>query len=255
MSPFRPVAGLPELLLNPRLQPAAYRPIFARFGRLHVPDFLRPEHARALHARIAKLSSWYRSVHMETQDIDVPVTEWEELSPAEQVAVEQSIHERAGRGFQYVFDSVRLRKEALDVRREPTLAAAMRLVNSEGFLRFVKTLTGDERAVCADAMITRYLPGHFLTAHDDEAEEGARLYAYVLSLTPGWRADWGGLLLFLDDLDHVEEGYVPAFNALNIFRVPQRHAVSFVTPFAQGPRLSVTGWIRSREPDSWAERS
>src|SRR3712207_2494278 len=105
-----------------------------------------------------KLSSWHRSVHMgEHQDVDVPVAEWEELSPAERGEVEQAIHDRAGRGFQYVFDTVRVREGALDPGREAALAAAHRLVNSDGFLRFVRTLTGDERPVCADAMITRYL--------------------------------------------------------------------------------------------------
>ena len=250
------LVALPELLLNPRLQPAAYRPIFARFGRLHVPDFLQPQHANALQAQLLRLSSWHRSVHVDAgSDIDVPVEEWEELSPPERALIEQGIHDRAGRAFQYVFDTVRVREKALDDGGEPALAAAMKLVNSAAFLGFVRTLTGDDRPVFGDAMFTRYLPGHFLTAHDDEAEEGTRLYAYVLNLTPSWRADWGGLLLFLDEEDHVEEGYVPAFNALNIFRVPQRHAVSFVTPFAQGPRLSVTGWIRSRVPDWRRKRS
>ena len=241
------VAGVPELSLDPRLQPAAYRPIFARYGRLHVPGFLRREHAQALESRIVKLRSWHRSVHMAAgENADIPVADWEALQPGELAEVEHSIHDRARQGFQYVFDTVRLRRGELDPGKEPVLAAAAKLVNSAGFLKFVRTLTGDDRAVSADAMLTRYLPGHFLTAHDDEAEGKTRLYAYVLNLTSQWRADWGGLLLFLGDEDHVEEGYVPAFNALNIFRVPQRHAVSFVTPFAEAPRLSVTGWIRSR---------
>nr|WP_240902836.1 2OG-Fe(II) oxygenase family protein [Caulobacter sp. SLTY] len=97
-------------------------------------------------------------------------------------------------------------------------------------------------------MATRYLPGHFLTAHDDAAPGKHRLYAYVLNLTARWRADWGGILMFLDEEDHVAEGYTPSFNALNIFRVPQRHAVSMVAPYAGEPRLSITGWIRSQAP-------
>lgn len=52
--------------------------------------------------------------------------------------------------------------------------------------------------------------------------------------------------MFLDEDGHVAEGYVPAFNALNIFSVPQTHAVSMVTRFAQFPRLSVTGWIHDK---------
>jgi hypothetical protein len=48
----------------------------------------------------------------------------------------------------------------------------------------------------------------------------------------------------LDQDGHVSEGYTPAYNALNLFRVPQRHAVSYVAPFAGAPRLAITGWIR-----------
>ncbi|HEY0053572.1 MAG TPA: 2OG-Fe(II) oxygenase family protein, partial [Caulobacteraceae bacterium] len=102
-----------------------------------------------------------------------------------------------------------------------------------------------------DVMATRYLPGHFLTAHDDHADGQDRLFAYVLNLTGRWRADWGGMLLFLDEEDHVAEGYMPAFNSLNIFRVPQRHAVALVAPYADGPRLAITGWIRSVRPERW----
>jgi Rps23 Pro-64 3,4-dihydroxylase Tpa1-like proline 4-hydroxylase len=109
----------------------------------------------------------------------------------------------------------------------------------------VRTITGDARPRFCDAQATRYAPGHFLTAHDDKDEAKGRLYAYVLNMTAGWTADWGGLLLFLDEDGHVSEGYTPAFNALNLFRVPQPHCVSLVTPFAPRSRLSITGWIRA----------
>ena len=58
------------------------------------------------------------------------------------------------------------------------------------------------------------------------------------------RPDWGGILQFLDRDGHVADGYVPVFNALNIFRVPQLHNVSSVVPFAGHARLSITGWFR-----------
>jgi Rps23 Pro-64 3,4-dihydroxylase Tpa1-like proline 4-hydroxylase len=41
----------------------------------------------------------------------------------------------------------------------------------------------------------------------------------------------------------VTEAWVPRFNALNVFAVPQPHAVSIVAPFAVGARCSVTGWL------------
>ena len=108
------------------------------------------------------------------------------------------------------------------------------------------TLTGDPRCAYADAQATRYRPGDFLTAHDDDVAGKKRLYAFVLNFTPAWRPDWGGLLAFHDADGHVSEAYTPTFNALNIFRVPQQHAVTQVASFAGAERLSITGWIRER---------
>jgi SM-20-related protein len=65
-----------------------------------------------------------------------------------------------------------------------------------------------------------------------------------MNFTPAWKSDWGGLLQFIDEDGHVAEAYAPAFNALNILRVPQKHAVSYVTPFAGAGRYSITGWLR-----------
>ncbi len=53
----------------------------------------------------------------------------------------------------------------------------------------------------------------------------------MLNMTPNWRLDWGGALLFLDWSGHVAEGYAPAFNALNIFTVPQPHLMELVSPY------------------------
>ena len=119
-------------------------------------------------------------------------------------------------------------------------------LNSEPFLAFVRALTGDPRCAYADAQATRYRPGDFLTAHDDDVAGKHRLYAYVLNFTPSWRPDWGGLLAFHEADGHVSEAYTPSFNALNIFRVPQLHAVTQVASFAGAHRLSITGWVRER---------
>jgi Rps23 Pro-64 3,4-dihydroxylase Tpa1-like proline 4-hydroxylase len=238
--------------LDPSLTPQAWRSAFQAHGRLHVPGFLRQEDASALMQGVASASGWRRSVHVAPgQDHDFLVSEWDAADPKLTGDIQQAVYRSARDEFRYMFDSVRITRErpggvSIDPGVGAALAEAAAFLNGEAFLQFVRDLTGDDRPAYSDAMATRYLPGHFLTAHDDEKPDAERLYAYVLNLTPRWRADWGGMLLFLDDLDHVEEGYVPSFNALNIFRVPQRHAVSMVTSFAGAPRLSITGWIHAR---------
>jgi len=53
-----------------------------------------------------------------------------------------------------------------------------------------------------------------------------------------------GWLRVLNDSGEVAEDFVPAFNALNIFRVPVEPCVTRVSPHA-GHRYSVTGWFHS----------
>lgn len=243
------------LRLDPRLDVRALTPVFRRHGRLHLPGLLMGDEASALHMHLRGLKGWRRSLHTGGgQDLDIPVDQLEELPPAERAQLEQASHADAGDRLRYLFDTIRITDELVKGREvDPVLEDVHRFLNSPAVLDFIRRLTGDDRCTFIDGMATRYLPGHFLTAHHDEAEGEHRLYAYVLNLTERWRADWGGLLLFLDEDDHVEEGYVPAFNALNIFRVPARHAVSMVAPFAKTPRLSITGWIRS-QPLPWDTR-
>jgi len=244
------VLGNP-LRLDEGLRPQAYRPVFRQFGRLHIPGILETADAVAMNQAIASAKGWRRSIHVaDGEDVDIPVEEVEELSVEDRAAFEKGLYDMARDSFRYVFDSIRVSSDIRAGRpTPPALAAAYAFLNSEPFLHFVREMTGDDRAVYSDMIATRYLPGHFLTAHDDEAPGANRLFAYVLNLTVRWRADWGGILMFLDDEDHVAEGYVPAFNALNIFTVPQRHAVSLVAPFAGAERISLTGWIRSKIPE------
>jgi len=232
------------------LQPRAYRPLFQQFGRLHIPGILENADAEAMHRAIVSAEGWRRTIHVDDgEDAEIALDEIEELSPEDRAVFDKGLHDMARDSFRYVFDSIRVSADVGAGRPvPPTLKAAYDFVNSETFLGFVREMTGDDRAVYADMMATRYLPGQFLTAHDDEAPGRNRLFAYVLNLTLRWRADWGGILMFLDDEDHVAEGYVPAFNALNIFKVPQRHAVSLIAPFAGAQRISLTGWIRSTLP-------
>lgn len=193
------------------------------------------------------MPGWTRSIHAEVgRDIDISVEELEALSPEDRAELEQGLAGSSTDSLQYIFDTVRISGPMNAGRSVPPLMRDVHgFFNSKDFINFVAHLTGDERVAFADVMATRYLPGHFLTAHGDENPGEQRLYAYVLNLTPQWRADWGGVLMFLDDDGHVAEGYVPSFNALNIFAVPQTHAVSMVTRLACVPRLSVTGWIHA----------
>lgn len=233
------------LEIDPILKPASMTAAFKRFGRIHIPGFLKPASAEALHGVLAAESQWLRSTLRGGEAIDVPVAELRALPPAEAIRFLQQAHAEAREGFHYMFDNIRI--SDLAEKNEPLtpgLAAAYAFLNSPAFLDFVRDLTGDARANFVDAQATRYDRGHYLNQHDDSDDTKGRLFAYVLNLTPNWRIDWGGQLNFIDADGHVSEAYTPAWNALNLFRVPQAHAVSCVAPFAGGSRLSITGWVR-----------
>lgn len=236
--------------LDDGLRPQAYRPVFRQYRRLHIPGILTPDSAADLYRSVALARGWMRTIHVDRgEDAEILLDGDGAPSAEERAVLERQLMGMARDSFRYVFDLIRV---SADVRAgrpvDPALAAAFAFVNSAPFLDFARTLTGEPDLAYCDMSATRYRAGHFLTVHDDEAPEQHRRFAYVLNLTPRWRADWGGILMFLDDEDHVAEGYVPAFNALNIFEVPQRHAVSMVAPFAEGDRISLTGWFRARPP-------
>jgi Rps23 Pro-64 3,4-dihydroxylase Tpa1-like proline 4-hydroxylase len=68
----------------------------------------------------------------------------------------------------------------------------------------------------------------------------------VLNLSPRWKIEWGGLLMFHGDDGHVAEAFLPNFNSLNLLKVPALHSVSQVSLFAGDDRLAITGWLRGR---------
>ncbi|WP_304190091.1 2OG-Fe(II) oxygenase family protein [Phenylobacterium aquaticum] len=238
--------------LNPDLDEAALAARFAQAGRLHVPDILAPDFAGEVAAAMAAAVPWTRAFTVKGQGYDIDLRAQAETPADVLAAVEASIAEGGRTGFQYDYERWRVSDE-VEAGRRPSgdltaLGQVYDLLNSDVFLGLIARITGDARAVYSDAQATRYRAGHFLTTHDDDIAGKHRLFAYVLNLTPVWRPEWGGLLLFHDADGHVVEGFTPKFNALNLFRVPQAHSVSQTAGFVTGERLSVTGWIRSRTP-------
>ena len=129
--------------------------------------------------------------------------------------------------------------------RDPGLLlhAVLDFLNSVDFLSFASWLVMDSRITSTTAQATRYRPGHFLTRHEDKDLHQDRAYAYVINLTKNWRADWGGLLQFENEQGDVTQTFVPHWNSISIFKVPQSHIVSLVSQFATEDRMAITGWL------------
>ncbi len=235
-----------RLNLNPDLHPHALAAAYARAGRLHVANFLEDGDARALHAEIASQRAWNFVIFAHEKNIDLDAQGWETLDAETKRKTIQIVHERANREFAFMHYKLSLYDRYHNGRQlSPGLIDFFEFLNGEAFLGFARALTGAHDIAFADAQLTAFNPGHFVTIHNDDLDGKNRRAAYVLNLTPEWREDWGGYLNFFDDDGHVAAGYKPAFNALNIFTVPMRHSVGVVAPFAKKPRIVVSGWLRA----------
>lgn len=235
--------------LNPDLDLAPYRSAFARDGRVHVPDILTQSSAEATLAALKTHSPWNIVARVQGQhrDFDLPAYLAAPADKAQRLVA--LAHAEARAGFGYLYENYPIH----DVwRREGPagrpLDAIAEFLNSPAFLDFARTVTGAANIAFADGQATCYRAGHFLTQHNDLALGEHRLVAYVLNLTPRWRADWGGQLLFHDARGNVTGGYMPAFNAINLFAVPAEHSVSVVAPYVSEGRYTVTGWLRAGAP-------
>lgn len=221
------------------------RNVFDQRHRVHIPACLEDSAARFGLEVLRHRTSWRLSVNSSKQHYDVHPEQIAALPTARQVLMLDAINEGARHGFQYAFNNFPMHDVYVAGERAHPLMRFYEFLNSPSFLDFAREVTGCADIAFADAQATLYRPGHFLTVHDDDVSGKHRRVAYVLNFTETWRADWGGILQFIDQDGHVAEGYTPMFNSLNLLRVPQKHCVSYVAPAAANGRYSITGWLRA----------
>lgn len=218
----------------------------ARDGYVRLEGVLASATAQLLYDYLKDTPDWGRTFNegSNTWNIDPDKMAAFESSVASQ-QVHRGMMEAAREGFQYVYDAVRVADESEErTARGWLVDQLLEALNSPAWLEVFRRVTGEAAVNLVDGQATRYLPGHFLTGHDDGIAGKNRVAAYVLGLTPRWRTEWGGLLQFHEQDGDVTRGLAPKFNVINLFSVPRQHSVSPVSEFAGAPRLSVTGWVR-----------
>jgi hypothetical protein len=233
------------LALAPRGDVEALTAEFARRGRIRIGGVLTADGAATL-TEAFEATDWRTVLNQGARHFDLHALQVAALDPAGRDQLAGAVAVGGREGFQYLYDNFPL----FDAARagdalSPVQRAVVDLLSGAPFLDLMRAVTGETRIAFADMQMTRYRPGHFLARHDDDVAGKGRLFAYVLSMTTDWRADWGGVLNFFDAHGDIAEGFTPAYNALALFRVPQPHAVSMVTPFAARPRYAITGWLRA----------
>ena len=236
--------------LNPAIDIAAHAARFAATGRVQIRNILTEASARELQLVLARGTPWGMAVGAGTakprsfRAAEARSAQGQQaLSAASRSAEEHSA--RGEYGFRFAhYPMLDALKEGWDP--DGPHEVLLEHINAPDFLGLACAVTGLD-LIKADGQASLFAPGHYLGRHiDSHVAEGWEV-AYVLNLArDDWHPDWGGYLLFLDEEGDVEEGLRPRFNALNLFRVPTPHCVSYVPPFAPMGRMAVTGWLRSK---------
>lgn len=218
---------------------------FARSGILRIPELFPAHVAELLYCHFETEICWNRVFNQgdKAWDLGTEIIAAMDRGEADELTTE--IHETARDGFQFLFDSLIVSDDpAARAARGLLLDRVVEALNHPDSLEMLRTITGEPAVRLVDGQATRYLPGHFLTSHDDGVDGQGRIAAFIINLTKDWRTDWGGLLQFHNAGGDVPLALKPGFNTMHLFRVPQMHSVTYVAPFAAKPRYAITGWLR-----------
>lgn len=218
---------------------------FAKFGHVRIEPVLSVTDATALKHHLEHDAPWHLVVNQGTRTWDLDAAMQAGLGPEQVAALKAAAYEQARDGFQFLYESVRVSDDPAErAARGLPVDRLVDALNTPEWLDVFRTIAGAPDVNLIDGQATRYRQGDFLTAHDDNVAGKGRVAAYVLSLTPDWRTEWGGLLQFHDRDGDVSHALRPRFNAIHLLRVPQVHSVSAIAPYAGAARYSITGWLR-----------
>ncbi len=233
-----------KIAINPNLNPKKLAVELQANKRIQINDFFSKESAEYLHQLLMTNTDWYLAYNEANNFYESPLSEFQALPPQKKQQFMHNIYARARSQFQYVFIQYYI-TQALELNEQPghPMHAMHDFMNQADTLDFMRQLTGDQTVAKADSYASCYSPGHFLTQHDDRHDKHDRVAAYVFSMTKDWDVNWGGHLAFYDQQGNIEQAFMPSFNTLNLFLVPQQHAVQHVAPYAGKGRTSFLGWL------------
>jgi Rps23 Pro-64 3,4-dihydroxylase Tpa1-like proline 4-hydroxylase len=232
-----------EIKLNEGLDTAALSKAYKKSSRLKIKDLLVSDAAEAALKSVFDDTRWLLSHTKDGKIERLKGPAIQALGEDENQKTMIDIYKNAEENHQTFLYTFPLEDEELRAEY-PDLYAykVLEFLNSKPMLDFVRKVTGIKTLKRATAECNWYKRDHFTTLSKDENLEKGQRVSYTLNLTKDWLADWGAFQQFFDDEGHVEEGYMPTFNALELFTAPQNHSVSVTAPFSGHPRLSITGW-------------
>lgn len=237
----------PVIRINPTTKAMDARKAYERDGFVQIENIFEPEVAEHLAALFDTLEF---SLAMQGADGNPLLLSPEDMRQegAALGARIRDLLDRTGRDYGFLYQAYPLISAYLAGQDPGHAIHKLTEWLVAEFTEFGAFVVNDPRIAKADGQLTRYQPGDFIGLHNDVGlEESYRITAYTLGFTREWRADWGGQLLFHDEKGDVTRGFIPRFNTLTLFKVPQLHSVAPVAAYAKARRHSVVGWLRTHE--------
>lgn len=237
-----------EIELNPLLNWEQLAQQYHSKARIQIGNFLTESSIERILQCLQKEISW----HLAYYDGKARLLSHEDLrkkTPEEVRNLQAHLAKVASSSaFHYIYDCYPLIR-AYKEKWEPDLYLNrwLEFINGEVFLKVMRKLTGHADITRADSQATRYSQNQYLTRHNDDVPAEVRRAAYVLNITKNWDPNWGGYLQFFNKGKNLDDGFIPEFNTLNVFSVPQDHSVGCISQFAQRYRYTMVGWLRGPE--------
>ncbi len=229
------------------VQRAAQR--FSAAGRVLLKDVLDPVLAQSLTKTLTSGLSWELTTRFQGETRNVAHSTLQQMSAPQREQLRGAILRGAKQDFQFEFLEYSLGDDNLQaLGKDHLLARLLGELRGDAGKAFFGAVLGLKNIAHITAFVSRYEPGHFLMPHTDYVNGEQREAAFVLNLSARWKPEWGGLLQFIGSGGDVVDTFVPQHNTLSIFKVPQAHMVSYITPLAELPRLSIAGWVYSALP-------
>lgn len=225
---------------NSQLNINAIKSHYQEDSRTVIHDMLSPDSAQSLANALNVSSAFDYAYVKDGKPTLMSPDETAAMSREDQHKMRTEIVRQGSQGAGYLFG-----RHVIDNQSELLLKQANEWLNSEATLNLVKSISGKSDISHASAQATKYMPGHFLTRHQDTHEREKRRLTFILNLTPNWHPDWGGLLQFYQQDGTPRDAWAPVYNSMALFDVQHIQSVTYVAPLAAAPRLSISGWFRA----------
>jgi len=232
-----------EFTINSRTDISQLSADFSKQNYVRVFDFLEQSSVTALTACVVndvpyKNAFFLNGANREASDDDISG-----LAAEQRRSLYQEIYQDAAKGAGFLYGRHKIELDD-STHSLPEVKAALKLINSDTVLNLIRQITGMSAIKYADAQVTRFRVGDFLTRHIDDVAGETRKFAYVIGLSESWHPDWGGLLQFFERNGTPQNALAPKFNSLSLFDVRKVHSVTSIAAFSPRSRFSITGWFR-----------